>query len=382
MALELLDPVHVQTVGKDHQLFARVFAARGPPADRRLGPCHRIAGVDADSGPACQPIGRIPQEPFGAIGIGQDDAQVAVMFFVPVRQHLIGGLCKLFIAVCQRGIDHRQFMGIGADGLCLAPIGDQAVRRAGELAAKPFHQGLHAPILPEKGMPPPRSEISQPQPVKLAQPFYLFPKARHGAGVEHLQLEPAHVLQCRAGAQFHQGGQGGNLPQHDLWPLAFEGQVVLAIAFFQVVGRQLKILEPLHEIGPEHLALAVEGVAAQPGGFAARQAQRADMIQLFAQLSFVDQVRKADGCRPVDQREGNVGVGLVAENRLTHQQLVKVRIDQRPNDRVDLPFVVVHPCGNIDHLSPPASRRRRASGGAPRPAIRSDRSRALPPPAR
>ena len=42
-----------------------------------------------------------------------------------------------------------------------------------------------------------------------------------------------------------------------------------AVALFQMIGRQLQAFEPLHEIGTEHLAFAVEGIAAQPGGFTA-----------------------------------------------------------------------------------------------------------------
>ena len=41
--------------------------------------------------------------------------------------------------------------------------------------------------------------------------------------------------------------------------------------------------------------------------------------------------------------------GLFAEHRLAHQELVEIRIDERPHDRVDLPFVVPDAGGDIDH---------------------------------
>ena len=47
----------------------------------------------------------------------------------------------------------------------------------------------------------------------------------------------------------------------------------------------------MHEVRAEHLAFAIEGVTSQERAFATRlSAQRADVIQLFAQLTFVDQL--------------------------------------------------------------------------------------------
>jgi hypothetical protein len=124
--------------------------------------------------------------------------------------------------------------------------------------------------------------------------FDLFPQLGHGAGVEDLKLEPAHVAQDGAAAQLHQDGERGDFPQHDLGPGAFEGQLVLIADAFQVVGRQAQRLEPVHEFGREHLPLAVEGVAAHPGAFAPAEAEGADMVELFAQLALVDQVGERD----------------------------------------------------------------------------------------
>ena len=244
-------------------------------------------------------------------------------------------------------------MGIGADRLDVATHGDQAIRRAGELRPQPLHQRLHRPVLPEEGMPPPRAEIGQFQPLDLAQPGDLLPEFRHGAGIEHLQLEAAELFQDRPRAEFHQHGQRRDFPEHDLGPAALEGQLVLPIALFQVVGRQAQALEPLHEIGAEHLTLAIEGVAAQPGALPAREAEAADMVELLAQLALVDQLGQADLRRPVQQRELDRRLRPVPKDRLAHQELVEVRVDQRPDDRVDLPAVVPDTGGDIDHGGAP-----------------------------
>jgi hypothetical protein len=179
--------------------------------------------------------------------------------------------------------------------------------------------------------------------------FDLFPEFRHGAGVEHLKLEPAHLAQDGAAPEFHQDGERGDLPQHDLGPFAFEGQLVLVADPFEVVGRQLQRLEPVHEFGREHLPLAVEGVAAHPGGLAPAEAQGADVVELFAQLPLVDEGGQRNARGAVDEGEGDIGVGPVAEHRLAHQELVEIRVDEGADDRVDLPLVVVDAGGDVDH---------------------------------
>ena len=71
------------------------------------------------------------------------------------------------------------------------------------------------------------------------------------------------------------------------------------------------------------------------------------MIQLLSQLAFINKIGQRNGFGAVDEAEANRGVRLVAEYRLTHEQLVEIGVDQGTNDRVDLPFVVIDPCGDV-----------------------------------
>src|SRR6056297_767029 len=77
------------------------------------------------------------------------------------------------------------------------------------------------------------------------------------------------------------------------------------------------------------------------------------MVELFAQLALVHKVGQRDIAGAVDQGKGDRRVGLVAKDRLAHQQLVEIRVDQGPDDRVDLPLVVPDAGGDVDHLRPP-----------------------------
>ena len=304
------------------------------------------------------------------------------MFLMPVGEHLVGCLPQFGIRIGKRGIDHRQFMRVGADRLDVAAHGDAAVGGADEGIPQPLDHRLHAPILPEEGMPPTGAEIGDLQPVDPAQPLDLFPDPGHRAGIEDLKLELAHRGEDGARAQFHQDGERGDFPQHDLGPLALEGQFILVALAFKFIGRQAQVLEPLHEGVAEHLPLAIEGVAAQPCAFAPRQATRAGMVKLFAQLALVDQARQRDAFRPVDKREDDIGVGAVAMHRLAHQKLVEIGVDQRADDGVDLEVVVIDAGGDVGHVRPPAGRRRRACRPAPCRAIRQDRWRGRHPPER
>jgi hypothetical protein len=59
------------------------------------------------------------------------------------------------------------------------------------------------------------------------------------------------------------------------------------------------------------------------------------------------------GFGTVDQAEGDIGIGFVAKYRLAHQQFVKIGVDQRPNNRVYLPLVIIDAGGDVDHVEAP-----------------------------
>ena len=74
------------------------------------------------------------------------------------------------------------------------------------------------------------------------------------------------------------------------------------------------------------------------------------MIELFAQLSFINQLGQFDMLGAVDEAEGDVRVGLVAKDRLAHQQLIEIRVDQGADDRIDLPLAIISAGGDINHV--------------------------------
>ena len=80
------------------------------------------------------------------------------------------------------------------------------------------------------------------------------------------------------------------------------------------------------------------------------------MVKLFAQLALVDQLGQSDRSGAVDQAEGDTRIGPVPKDRLAHQQFVEIGVDERPDDRIDLPFVIIDARGDIDHGVEPPTR--------------------------
>ena len=186
------------------------------------------------------------------------------MLLVPIRQNVVGRLSQSRVVFGQSGIDHRQFMGVGANRFKFACHRDLAIGSTGKGPFKPFLHRLHTPVLPQVAVPPPRTEVGNGEIRYIAQRFDLLPDTRHRACVEDLQLEPAHFMENRSASQFHQYGEGRNFPKHDFGPATDECQLILIAFAFQLIRRQTQLLEPFHKVRPEHLSLAVKRVAAQP----------------------------------------------------------------------------------------------------------------------
>ena len=75
------------------------------------------------------------------------------------------------------------------------------------------------------------------------------------------------------------------------------------------------------------------------------------MVELLAEFARIDEIGEAHLAGAVLDAEGDLGLAMAAKDRLRHQELVEIRVEQRPDDRVDLEAVVVHPRGEIEHGS-------------------------------
>ena len=88
------------------------------------------------------------QEMRGAEGIGQQHAQIAVVKPRPILKHLEGRRAQFVVVSGERGIDHRQFMRVGADRLKAEVHGVLDIGGADQAGADPLMQSFDAPALP------------------------------------------------------------------------------------------------------------------------------------------------------------------------------------------------------------------------------------------
>ena len=177
--------------------------------------------------------------------------------------------------------------------------------------------------------------------------FDLRPQLRLGARVEDVEREAAHVLQRGARAQLADDRERRDLPHGGVAPRPGEFEHELPVLPGQLVFGQLEIGEPGQKLRAENLAAAVEGVAGEPDQLLLGEADGARVVELLAQLLLVDLLGELDALRAVDQREGRLHLRVDPADHLQHQKLVEIRIQDRANDRIELPGVVVDPLGDV-----------------------------------
>src|SRR3712207_7328609 len=89
------------------------------------------------------------------------------------------------------------------------------------------------------------------------------------------------------------------------------------------------------------------------------------MVELLAQFARSDDVGEADAGRAVVDAERDLHVAMAAEDRLRHQKLVEIRIQNGPDDRIDLPGMVVDPGRDVRHRLLLATHGRRDNNEGP-----------------
>ncbi len=147
-----------------------------------------------------------------------------------------------------------------------------------------------------------------------------------------------------------------------------EGQFVLPVAGGELVLRQAESLEPRHEVGSRmrpwprntlprsHVTSPFE-----------RRRERAWSSCSRSSPSSTSSAMRTRACGWRCRRSSRPAVP--AQDRLRHQELVEIRIEERPHDRIDAEAVVVHPLRQIEHYFGTLGRARgrgRAHGFTPR----------------
>ena len=347
--MQLENLLDIEAVGRDEALLARVAAARVEPADVLVSGDDGVLGVDALAGPVGDPVGRALEELGGAEGVWQKDQQLAAVALLPKLQHAVLRGVESGVVVGERGHGHGKLVRVGAHGFEVVLVGEEGVGGAGEAGAEGGAQGLDDVLLPEEAVAAAGAELGDADLGHGAQALDLLPEARLGAGVEDVELHLVEAGERGAGAHLADQGEGVDLPHGDLGPEAGEAEDELAVLLGDgVIGEAEAVFEPGEEGGLEDLARAVEGVAGEPDQLGAAEAQAAQVLHLRDEGGRIDLVGEADARGAVDDLAGDVDGGEVLPDELEHEQLVEVGVEQRADDGVELPVVVVRALGEVD----------------------------------
>src|SRR6201985_966860 len=94
-----------------------------------------------------------------------------------------------------------------------------------------------------------------------------------------------------------------NLPHGGVRPRPVEMQLILALDLAQLIFGQAERREPVDVVRREHVGLAVERVAGEPDQLLLGEADGAGVVELGAQLAFVDDLGQAHMAAAVDDRK-------------------------------------------------------------------------------
>jgi hypothetical protein len=78
------------------------------------------------------------------------------------------------------------------------------------------------------------------------------------------------------------------------------------------------------------------------------EAQFLSLFQLGAKLLDFDHIGEAQVGGPIDKRKRSGGFGEPLPDELEHQELVKIGVEQRPRNRVQLPVMVMGAPREVD----------------------------------
>ena len=107
------------------------------------------------------------------------------------------------------------------------------------------------------------------------------------------------------------------------------------------------MFEPGEELRLEDEAGSIERVAREPYQLGPAKAEAAYVLHLGDEGLARDVVGETHRPRSIDDLADDLDLGEVLPDELQHQQLVEVRVEQRADDRVQTPVMVVGPLGEV-----------------------------------
>src|ERR1700691_751546 len=123
-----------------------------------------------------------------------------------------------------------------------------------------------------------------------------------------------------------------------------------AVFHRELVVRQAEIaFQPFEEGRFKNSTAAIEGVTGEPDQFRPAEADASRVIELLDEFFMGEGVDGTAG-RAIEKRELHMRFRETLPDKLQHQQLIEISVEQRAGDRVEFPVVIVRPLREVhDH---------------------------------
>src|SRR5208283_629905 len=168
----------------------------------------------------------------------------------------------------------------------------------------------------------------------------------------NVEAEFAQLFQAGPSFEYAKDRKRIEFPHRGLGPEAVECEMELSIFDRQFIVRQAEVaFQPFEKSRFEDSATAIEGVAGEPYQFRPAKAEAAGVLHLVDEFLAVEHIGETRGGRAVVERERHASVSVMLPDKLEHQQLVEIGVEQRTRDRIEFPVVVVRAFGEVDDHS-------------------------------
>ena len=133
------------------------------------------------------------------------------------------------VIVRQGGEHHRDFMRIRPNRFKVVLMGEKSVRRSNKATTEIGSHRLDRILLPQKAVPAPGSEIRHAQTGNAAQALNFAPEFRFRPGIQNIEIKLAQLFHVGSRSQLVEDRERIEFPHGSFWPIAFEGQMELAV---------------------------------------------------------------------------------------------------------------------------------------------------------
>ncbi len=274
-------------------------------SDHSIAELLRISRIVTEAFPAKSFFaGERPKDMLGTERIGQDDGERFAVFVPPGLEIVLRAPLEAFVAVREAAVDHLRFVRVRAHGHKCVFHRQIDVGRAAELRlVELFGHDADEVIVPGGRKSTPGAKVGEDDQRIRLEHLELLREALLAFGEDEVSLEAGHISEKGTEVELVYDLHRELFPVAHHFKRSGEGQLEDVAVVFELVGRKFESLQE-HDVGlVEHESSELVG-ATQILQFAAVEAQRHHVIELPAQVRFLDVATERDS-GSVDEFHGD-----------------------------------------------------------------------------